>query len=150
MINLSIIEKSEPSADWFSMMKSYASVADDAQDALLQSLFNRAVLRVQEMADKSLLACTIRLEADEAKEGVRLYQSVKDIISVKDGNGNAVEYSQEERTIYAFADEVVVEYTTEPNAADIEDLLPVVYQYATALYDGQDNRTLANILKQCR
>jgi hypothetical protein len=29
-------------------------------------------------------------------------------------------------------------------------LLPVVYQYATALYDGQDSRTLASILEQCR
>ena len=149
MITVSIIEKSELNEGWLDMLKAYAGVADTGQDSLLNILLNRAVLRVQEMADKSLLACTMRVEADEASEGVRLYQTVKDILSVKDCDACEIAYSQEGRTIYAMQDYVVVEYTTEPNSEDVDNLLPIVLQYATALYDGQDNTVLANILKQC-
>lgn len=149
MITVSIIEKSELNEGWLDMLKAYAGVADTGQDILLNILLNRAVLRVQEMADKSLLACTMRVEADEACEGVRLYQTVKDILSVKDCDAYEIAYTLEGRTIYAMQDYVVVEYTTEPNVEDVDNLLPIVLQYATALYDGQDNTVLANILKQC-
>ena len=54
MIDLNIIERGDIPADWLLGLKQYASVADDAQDMLLQSLLARAVMRVQEMADKSL------------------------------------------------------------------------------------------------
>jgi hypothetical protein len=48
------------------------------------------------------------------------------------------------------ASSVVVEYTTQANEGAILELLPVVYQYAAALYDGQDSKALAAILMQCR
>ena len=149
MITVSIIEKSGLQEGWLDMLKAYAGVADSGQDVLLGILLNRAILRVQEMADKSILSCTMRVEADEAIEGVRLYQTVKDILSVKNSDAYEVAYSQEGRIIYAMEDYVTVEYTTEPNIEDVDNLLPIVFQYATALYDGQDNTVLANILKQC-
>jgi hypothetical protein len=150
MMNLEIIERAEIPAEWLDTFKQYASVADNGRDALLMSMLTLAVLRVQEMADRSLLACTIRLTEDEAYYGVTLYQSVAEVISVKDAKGGEPVWDKQGRMIYTKADEIEVVYKTEPLAADLDTLLPVVYQYATALYDGEDSRTLANILRQCR
>lgn len=150
MMNLEIIERAEIPAEWLDTFKQYASVADNGRDTLLMSMLTLAVLRVQEMADKSLLACTIRLTDEDAYYGVTLYQSVKEIVSVKDAKGNEPIWSREGNAIYTKADYAEVVYKTEPLAASLDALLPIVYQYATALYDGEDNRTLANILRQCR
>lgn len=152
MITLNIIESSRPSATWLDGLKAYASVPDASQDSLLESLLLRACLRVQEMADRSILACTFRLEEDEVENGlVRLYQTAAEVLTVTDGEGNPLTWAKGNRTLsVGAADSVAVEYTTEPREGDIAALLPVVYQYATALYDGEDQRTLTNILMQCR
>lgn len=150
MINIRIIEHDSPCIAWLDSLKMYASVADDSQDALLNSLLLRACLRVQEMADRSILSCRIRLTDEEAEGLVRLYQTVSEIQSVKDAQGNAISWSMSGNVMHVDSSSVVVEYSTMPEQGDIEELLPVVYQYATALYDGEDSRTLANILSQCR
>lgn len=150
MINLEIIERAEPSAEWLETFKQYAAVADASQDSLLRAMLLRAILRVQEMADRSILACTFRLEEEDAEEGVRLYQSVKEVLSVKDRMGYNVPFIHEGRKVLAPYEFVEVTYTTEPCPAAIDDLMPIVYQYATILYDGQDSKSLANILTQCR
>lgn len=152
MIELEIIERNELPAEWIAGFKAYASVADESQDALLESLLLRSVLRVQEMADRTILGCRFRLAENEVEDGViRLYQSVKSIDRVTDGEGNEIRWTRANRTLSCgVVDEVVVEYTTEATAGNVDELLPVVYQYATALYDGQDSRTLAAILMQCR
>ncbi len=151
MITLNIIESSRPCVAWLEGLKAYAAVSDDTQDALLDSLLLRACLRVQEMADRSLLACTFRLEEDEVDRGVvRLYQTVAEVLTVTDGSGHAIAWAKGNRMLsVGTAGHVAVEYTTAPREGDIDELLPVVYQYATALYDGEDQRTLANILTQC-
>ena len=80
MVSLEIIEREEPAAGWLEDLKAYASVADDSQDSLLNALLVRACLRVQEMADKSILACTLEVHDDEVEDNyVRLYQSVSEI-----------------------------------------------------------------------
>lgn len=150
MIDLEIIERAEIPAQWLSSAKAYAAIADNASDAWLLTCLTRAVLTVQEKADKSLIACTIRVSDDDASTGVRLYQSVKDIISVTDGRSALLDYSVDGRMVYVVAEGAVITYTTEPKQGNIDLLLPVVFQYATALYDGQDSRTLAAILEQCR
>lgn len=151
MITLNIIESSRPSAEWLEGLKAYASVPDASQDSLLESLLHRACLRVQEMADRSLLACTLRLEEDGVENGlVRLYQTTAEVLTVTDGEGNALAWAKGSRTVsVGAADHVVVTYRTEPRDGDIAELLPVAYQYATALYDGEESKTLANILLQC-
>ena len=151
MITLNIIESSRPSSEWLEGLKAYASVPDASQDSLLESLLLRACLRVQEMADRSILARTLRVEEDEVENGlVRLYQTVADILTVTDSQGNPLAWAKGTRTVsVGAADHVAVEYTTEPREGDVAELLPVVYQYATALYDGEDPKTLANILSQC-
>lgn len=152
MIEIDIIERNEMPVEWLTGFKAYASVADESQDALLESLLLRAVLRVQEMADRTILPCRFRLSEDEVEDGVvRLYQTIKTIDRVTDGADNAVRWTRANRTLSCgMVDSVVVEYTTEATDGNVEALLPVVYEYATALYDGQDSRTLAAILMQCR
>lgn len=150
MIDLEIIERADVPAEWMEGLKGYASIADNGSDAWLRTCLTRAVLTVQEKADKSLVACTFRVTEEDATGGVRLYQSVKDIVAVTDGRGVEHSFSQDGRMVYTMTDKASVTYTTEPVQGNIDLLLPVVYQYATALYDGQDSRTLASILEQCR
>ena len=58
MIDLEIIERAEIPLGWLEGMKAYAAIADNANDAWLTSCLTRAVLSVQEKADKSLIPCT--------------------------------------------------------------------------------------------
>lgn len=149
MIELTIIEKADTPAAWLEQFKAYASIADNAQDSLLQAILSKAVLSVQQKADRSLIACTIELYEDEVEgNAVRLYQSVSQVVSVKH-EGNGVAYSFIGRKVHVAHSPVTVTYKTEPHLADIDTLLPIVYQYATALYDGEDSKTLASILSQC-
>ena len=149
MIQLNIIEKADTPAAWLDQFKAYASIADNAQDSLLRSILSKAVLSVQQKADRSLIACTFELCEDEVEgDAVRLYQTVSQVVSVKHG-GNGVAYSFIGRKVSVAHSPVTIIYKTEPHLADIDDLLPIVYQYATALYDGEDSKTLASILSQC-
>lgn len=151
MVSLEIIEREEPAAGWLEDLKAYASVADDSQDTLLNALLIRACLRVQEMADRSILACTLELHDDEVEDHrVRLFQTVSEVVSVSSAEGHLQYWEQRAGGVRVYSDTAVVRYKTEPRPADIDILLPVVYQYATALYDGEDSATLANILRQCR
>lgn len=149
MINLSIIDKTRPDGAWLEALRSYASVSDNSSDALLESLLLRACLRVQEMADRSLLSCTMRLTEDVEYGVVRLFGTVSEIVSVTDGAGNAVAWTRSGHMLNVEASDVVVTYKTTADQGDIDDLLPVALQYATALYDGQDAKTLSSILSQC-
>lgn len=149
MIELNIIEKADTPAEWLEQFKAYAGIADNSQDSLLQAILSKAVLSVQQKADRSLIACTFELSEDEIEgNAVRLYQTVSQVVSVK---GRAAELYWEPRghSLRVYSDSVTVVYKTEPRAGDIDDLLPIVYQYATALYDGEDSKTLASILSQC-
>lgn len=151
MIELDIIETNELPAEWLEGLKAYASVADDSQDAILTPLLLRAIYRVQEKADKTILPCKLRLEETEVENGiVRLYQTIKSIDRVTDGEGNEIRWTRANRTLSCGnVDSVVVEYTTQANEGNIHELMPVVYQYAAALYDGQDSQ-IEYILRQCR
>ena len=149
MIELTIIEKADTPAAWLEQFKAYAGIADNAQDSLLQAILSKAVLSVQQKADRSLIACTFELYEDEVEgNAVRLYQTVSQVVSVKH-EGNGVAYSFIGRRVHVAHSPVIVTYKTEPHLADIDTLLPIVYQYATALYDGEDSKTLASILSQC-
>lgn len=150
IIDLEIVEREVIPSQWLEGLKAYAAIADNANDAWLLSCLTRAVLSVQEKADKSLIACTLCVRDEEAISGVRLYQTVKDIISVTDGRGVACGYSVAGRVVFTMTERAAIIYTTEPKQGNVDMLLPVVYEYATALYDGQDSKTLAAILEQCR
>ena len=151
MITLDTIEIGYLPQGCLEGFKAYAAISDESQDMLVSSMLSRAMLRVQEQADRSLIPCTFRLEDDEVDGLVRLYQNIDQIVSVKDGNGQAIAWTKAGRTLsVGMVSSVVVEYTTKVEVGNMINLLPVVYQYAAALYDGQDSRTLASILNQCR
>lgn len=151
MVSLSIIERCDPAPSWLDHLMRYASVSDESHVSLLNALLVKACLRVQEMANKSILACTIELREDEVEDNtVKLYQTVSEVISVNAPAGHRMYWEHRGNGLRVYEDSVVVLYRTEPRPGDVDVLLPIVLQYATALYDGEDANTLANILKQCR
>ena len=118
---------------------------------MLSGLLRRAALVIQEYADASVLACSFLLYSDSVEDrSVRLYQTVAEVVSVQDADGEKVPYRLEGRTVVLRQDvgEVTVEYRTAPVSGEQERLLPVVLRYATALYDGQDNTELVKIIQE--
>ncbi len=151
MVRLSVISSAPIGREFLDGLRKYASVAEDIHDSLLSSLAKRAAFEVQEYADESVLACTFRLFlTGNTGRDIRLYQSVTEIESVRDGEGTDIPFSLSGRTINLGrdADSVDIIYRTEPEPGNLERLLPVVYRYATALYDGQDNIELTKILQE--
>lgn len=151
MVRLSVISSAPIGREFLDGLRKYASVAEDIHDSLLTSLAKRALMEVQDYADESTLACTLRLYVTgNTSRDIRLYQSVTEIESVKDGEGEDIPFSLSGRTVSLGrdADSVDIVYRTKPEQGSTERLLPVVYRYATALYDGQDNIELTKILQE--
>lgn len=135
--------------------KQYASVPDDSRDALLVSLLRTAMLRVQESADRALLPCTVRQTSavPEATGRLRLYLGGGTILSITGAWRQSVPFDPLPGPyVQTFVRGQVVEitFTTEPKETDRQLLLPYVFRYATALYDGEDAATLASILNEAR
>lgn len=149
MIEVRIISHSDIKTEWLENFKAYASIADNGRDAMLQMILKSAILKIQEMADESILDCTIEV-VDTAPESaeMRLYQSVDAVVRVTDGNGNILAYKQNERQLHLaqIVDIVKCEYTTLANPAMVDALLLTAYQYATFVYDG-DYESAAKVLR---
>ena len=149
MVRLEVIEMAEPDATALDALKQYAAVSDEGQNNVLTLALKRAFDMVQRTADVALLPGTFRVCASDHPRTVNIYMHGK-VTSVVDDNGVAVSHHQRGRSVYVGTDrDVEVTFTTEVNAADYDRLLPIVLQYATGIYDGQDSRTLNLILTQC-
>lgn len=137
---------------YLEQFKQYASVPDDSRDALLNSLLKAAVLKVQEFADTAIAACTYRVTAAVPASGVvRLYMGGGDIVGLEDGDGQSVRFDPlpgGKVQTYVRSGYVKVTYATVPNDGDRERLLPTVFRYATALYDGEEADVLNRILME--
>ena len=135
---------------YLEQFKQYASVPDDSRDALLNSLLKAAVLKVQEFANTALAACTCRVTAAVPASGiVRLYMGGGDITECVDAAGEFVRFDPlpgGKVQTFIRKGTVKVTYETVPNEGDRERLLPTVFRYGTALYDGEDPDTLKRIL----
>ncbi len=155
MIRLDIIECAEPQKAQLDMLKQYASVPDNSRDALLKLLLTRAMKTVQDAAGKTMLPCTLKLTVSERErvDGnvVKLYHTPEEIISCVSGEDDEIGFERSGNVLqlFAFAETVVVTYKTRPDPTQADSLFAVVLQYATALYDGADSSTLAQILSQC-
>lgn len=133
------------------VLKRYAGAVDDSQDAILQQMLTAAALEVQDRADRSVLACEMELRIDgNTRRTVRLYQTPDRVVSVTTPDGAAVDYAAEGREVRTGGvfPSLVIRYTTRPDKAEQARLMPLVMQYATALYDGQTDE-LEKILSQC-
>lgn len=131
--------------------KQYASVPDDSRDALLSGLLRTALAKVGEFADRALIKTTYVLTTEVGEDGsVKLYMGGGTVHSVTDGNGTEMSFEQPAQGVLKVlhTGTVVVEYTTEPEEADVEMHMTTVSRYATALYDGEATETLNTILNE--
>lgn len=132
--------------------KQYASVPDDSRDALLASLLKAAIVKVQEFANTALAECTYRVTAAVPASGVvRLYMGGGDITECVDAAGEFVRFDPlpgGKVQTFIRTGTVKVTYETVPNEGDRERLLPTVFRYATALYDGEEADKLNLILME--
>lgn len=149
MVRTEVIQIAEPDALALEALRQYAAVSDAGQDNVLMLALKRAFYMVQRAADVALLPGTFRVCASDHPRTVNVYMGGK-VTEVVDDHSVAVSYHQRGRSVCVGTDRYVeVTFTTEVNQADYDRLLPVVLQFATAIYDGQDSRTLNSILLQC-
>lgn len=150
MINLRVILSAEPTAEQLEQFKRYASIPDCSQDAVLMKILKRAMLAVQDFSDTAMLACTLRLVVWPVAQGelIRLYQGGDTVLRVLDPNDRYMDYVKTKGCIIVkeAADVVTVEYQNAVDPAAAEELLPVVWELATAIYDGEDTTAQAAIL----
>lgn len=134
--------------------RQYASVPDHSRDALLHSLLAGAVLKVQEFADRALVECTVRQIARVPESGrFQLFLGGGKVESVN------VPSSGWETSYEALAGDILrisptgldaeVVFKVTPKEVDLARLKPVLFRYATALYDGEDTDVLNRILLEC-
>ena len=148
MIRLEVIEIAEPGSYALGDLKDYAAIATDAQDSLLKSILAAAFDKVQRTADVALLPGRWRIVAEDHTRVLRVYMGGR-VQKVTDSTGE-VSFNQRGSRVYVGTDDAVeIEFTTEVIPANYARYIPVVCQYATALYDGQDDKTLNRILNQC-
>lgn len=147
-----IIEAGDPLYDHLEQFKMYASVPDNTRDGMLLKILKRAMLTVQEYADKALLPCVIELTAYDVEPGeaLRLYQGGREVVSVTDREGVDVDFTPDSGRVIINrrASSVTVTYTNEVVVADAERLQPVCWELATAIYDGEEASRQASILKK--
>lgn len=151
MINVQVTQSGNPTTNQLEKLRQYASVPNDQRDALLMGCLKKALLVIQAHTDTALLPCTIRMSVTDVRRGesFKLYQGGKTIVEVKDQDGATPLYSQDEDRITINQDckRVLITYQNEVLIPEALKLEPTAWQYATALYDGEDAATLANILK---
>lgn len=152
MISVKVLHNQCPSSNQVAKLRQYASVPNDLQDELLLSCLTKALLTIQAHADTALLPCTLRMTIPDVKygESFKLYQGGRKIISVRDQNGHEPLFSQDDDriTIKQACQRIIVEYQNEVLPSEVLKLELTTWRYATALYDGEDAATLADILKQ--
>ncbi len=132
-------------------LKRYVGAVDESQDAILQQMLTTAALEIQAHADVSILPCEFELRVENnSQQEIRLYQTPAEVLSVATADGVNVDYTMDGRNVRTAGvfPSVVINYTTAPKEAEYGRLLPLVYQYATALYDGQTDE-LVKIVSQC-
>lgn len=134
--------------------RQYASIPDsDTRTANLAAFLSAAIQRVQEYADSAFAECACRLErtVPESRH-VRLYLGGGTITAVTDIEGAAVPYARLSSSIIKVqavtASDVIVTYTTTPDAVNVARLNATVLRYATALYDGAPQEELGAILNE--
>lgn len=154
MIQVRIIQNGDPLPVHLKRYKEYASVPDDSRDVMLYGILRRAMLTVQEAADVAMLPCLLQLTVTDVHAGdaIRLYQGGKEIVAVNaDGDATIEGYVQNGDVVrmpYG-CKSVTITYRNEVILPEAEKLQPVVWELATAIYDGEDAAVQAAILKKC-
>lgn len=133
-------------------LQRYTGALDESQMPILRSCLCTAIIEVQDRSGRSIVPCEMRLEISYNEENiVRLYGNVASVTSVKSSSGADVPYTLCDGYIdtgEAIYESLTIDYTTGVDEGESMRLLPVVYQYAAAIYDGQTDE-LYKILAQC-
>lgn len=153
MIQVSVKSVGDPCAPHLAEFRQFLGAAEAGNDALIKSVLKSAMVAVQEWEDRSLLPETITLihaRRPDPWAPVRLYRTVDEVTSVKDEDGNDMEYTRTGNLLQVKRPcrNVEVVYKTKPEAGDVEALLLKVYRVAAARYDGDDARTINQILME--
>lgn len=153
MIDYRITQIADPTAEQLAGFKAFIAANGAETDAFLLSILKRAMMAVQDWEDRTLLAGTATIVASGRENGgepVLLYGTPDEVESVTGADGNALEYSLVGRFLLPSyrAAALTITYTTAPTDADLADLMPKVYRYGAALYDGEDSPALAKILQE--
>lgn len=153
MIDYRITQIADPTAAQLAGFKAFIAANGAETDAFLLSILKRAMMAVQDWEDRTLLAGTATIVASGRENGgepVLLYGTPDEVESVTGADGNALEYSLVGRFLLPSyrAASLTITYTTAPVDADLADLMPKVYRYGAALYDGEGSPALAKILQE--
>lgn len=144
------ITTSDPTTQQIAAWREYASINDTAQAALHKACLKAAMKVVGDWHDVTLLSGSVRIDVTEREDNapVVLYGTPDTITSVKDGAGNALGYTYADGAVTpdGYTAGVSVVYTTKVNTGTLDDLIVKAWRYATALYDGEDETSLSNIL----
>lgn len=146
MIELTTLSIGEPSRETFALFKQDASIPDEHRDAVLRMHLKSAMAAIQAVTNKTLLPSRLQVTVSdrEDNDAVMLYQSVKAIVSVTDGQGEPLSYSRDGRCIKPdnYTPTVIVTYDTDVDGCGLGALQSVVSRYAVALYDHESVATL--------
>lgn len=133
-------------------LRKYVGSNASSQDSILLSCLNAAIIEVQDRSARSVAPCEMRLEASCISDTVvPLYGDVAQVTSVRTPAGQDVAFASRGNavdTLGAIHEDLVIDYTTAPDEGEKQRLIPVVLQYAAALFDGQTDE-IHKILAQC-
>ena len=151
-LQVKIIRSGNPLPEHLEQYKQYASVPDDSRDIILVKMLKSAMLLVQAYSDRAMLPCMIELRATDVESGecLKLYQGGAKVISGPDLDGHDLDYEQNGGSICLprRAAAVVVVYKNDIITSESDVLMPVCWELATALYDGEDAKVQGEILKK--
>lgn len=152
MIKVEVLAHAEPTPAQLEKLRQYASVPNDQRDALLMSCLRRAMLDIQEASGVAMLGSELRMTVTGAKAGeaFTLYQGGRDVVSVKDEFGAPVPYLPEggRVRVQRACRHLEITYRNEVLPSELSRLELAAYQYATALYDGEEASVLDDILRR--
>lgn len=155
MIDYRLTNIADPTAEQLAGFKAFLASNGAETDAFLYGILKRAMCAVQDWEDRTLLAATAMITAtgreDDPGEPVLLYGNPKeDTIEAYNGAGNAMEFSVVGRLLVPSyrVPALYIIYTTAPDEGALATLMPKVYRYAAALYDGDSSSDLARILQE--
>lgn len=131
-----------PTTAQVAAFKDYIGVSGTATDTMLTALLKEAMLRVGEMHDVSLLACTCILAITdlEDRNPIKLYGTPQAVSSVKDAKGNTLAYQYTAGgkfvELASFSETAIVTYTTAVTAL-ADNFQSEVWDYARKKYDNE-------------
>lgn len=155
MIQVSVKSLGTPTTDQLAQFKAFYAGNGAESDAQLTAILRSAMVEVQEWEDVSLLDEEISIVCAARRDPrapIRLYRTVKTISSVKDQDGNDIEYTRFGNLLTlgrpARNVEVVYSAGAGENGFQVDNLLPKVFRLACAKLDGEDAKTVNAILME--